>query len=155
MLFDTSPEEPVKAKARARKKVAVPEDTAPTPQNAPSFIGKRPPLKRLGMIDGHYQCADEACGASEMDIIDEYRGQWTLECAYCGTGSVEPALVGHLKPREEEFVFRDGRFAGQTISEAMDHPRGPDYVRWAAGEHPRQAVRDACRTHLDRIASAP
>ena len=154
MLFDTSPEEPVKSKARARKKVVATEEAAQPAQNTPSFMVKRLPLARLGTIDGHYTCADSACGAAAMDIIDEHRGQWTLECVYCGTGCVEPALAGHLKPREEAFVFRDGRFAGQTISAVLEHARGLDYVRWAAKDHPRQAVRDACRIHLDAMPTA-
>jgi hypothetical protein len=155
LLFDTTPDEPERRKtpARARKKVVATEEAAPPPEKTPSFIGQRP-TQRLGTIDGHYQCWDDSCGSTAMDIIDEQRGEWRLECAVCGTGSREPALVGHLAPPKEEFVFRDGRFAGHTIAEAIEQPRGLDYIQWAAKDHPRQAVRDACKTHLDTLQPA-
>jgi hypothetical protein len=149
LLFETAPEEPEKKKARVRKT----EEPAQAAQPAAIFVPTLP-IQLIGKIDGHYQCLDESCGSMAMDIVDERRGQWRLECAVCGTGSSEPALVGHIQPKEQEFVFRDGRFAGQTISEALRHGRGEEYVRWAAKDHPRQAVRDACRTHLDTIRPA-
>jgi hypothetical protein len=146
MLFDVSPEEPVRSKGkRARAMVVATEEPTQTTQKAPIYLAK----PRLGTIDGHYQCVDTACGAYAMDILDEHRGQWSLECAFCGTITTEPALVGHLAPQKEEFTFRDGRFAGLTISQAMEQPRGRDYVEWAAKDHTRPAVRAACRTHLD------
>jgi hypothetical protein len=108
----------------------------------------------LGRIDGVYECADTSCRGASMDIVDEYRGQWHVECCFCGTGSREPVIAGHLSPRsKEEFVFHGGRFDGQTIDEAMMQPRGRDYVKWAAAEHPRQAVRDACKRRLDEIST--
>jgi hypothetical protein len=144
-----------KTPARARKKVVAIEEVADTPQKTPYYIGQKP-AARLGTINGHYQCWDDSCGSMAMDIIDERRGEWRLECAVCGTGSREPALIGHLNTTvREEFVFRDGRFAGHTIAEAVEQPRGLDYVQWAAREHPRQAVRDACKNHLDTLHSAP
>ena len=58
------------------------------------------------------------------------------------------AIEGYLKPREVGFVFRDGRFAGKTIEEAAADPRGKDYIAWAAAEHKRPMVREACQKFL-------
>lgn len=93
-------------------------------------------------------CADGACGGTTNDIIDEAGGQWLLECCFCGTKQWVPAIKGYLKPRQEEFRFRDGRFAGLTITEAHLEPRGPDYLKWAAESHPRPMVREAVKTWI-------
>lgn len=149
-LFDVTPDEPTKGKKRP-KVVPLAEAEEKT-QKSPYILGKSA-ARILGRIDGVYECAYEACGAKTLDIIDELRGEWTLECCFCGTITRDPAIEGHLKPKQDEFVFRDGRFEGQTIDEALSHPRGRDYVEWAASSHPRQAVRDACRKRLDAISA--
>ena len=149
-LFDVTPDEPVKGKKRP--KVAPPSGEEQKAQKSPYILGKSA-VSILGRIDGVYGCADESCGSFALDIIDDHRGEWTLECCFCGTISHEPVVDGHLKPKQDKFVFRDGRFEGQTIDEALSHPRGRDYVEWAASSHPRQAVRDACRKHLDAISA--
>jgi hypothetical protein len=149
-LFDVTPDEPVKGKKRP--KVVPPAESDEKTQKSPYILGKSA-ARILGRTDGVYACADEACGAMALDIIDDYRGEWTLECCFCGTISREPAIEGHMKPKEDEFVFRDGRFEGQTIDEALSHPRGKDYVEWAAASHPRPAVRDACRKRLDAVSA--
>lgn len=154
MLFDTSPEEPEKKKAgRRAKAVPPPAEEAPVHQKAPSILANRPSAI-LGKIDGHYQCLDETCLSEAFDIVDEYRGEWLVECAVCGTGLRTKAIAGYLKDRGEGFVFNDGRFAGLTVAEAAAQPRGMDYVTWASSEHPRQAVRDACKKHLDSLRAA-
>ena len=153
LLFDTSPDEPVKKRGTKRApQDARDQQTAQEPQKTSYFTGK--PRGTIGRIDGHYQCADDACGASALDIIDEHRGSWTLECCFCGTLTTEPAILGHLTPRENEFVFHDGRFEGKTVSEAWESPRGRDYVEWAAKSHHRPSVRAACQKHLDSIQPA-
>lgn len=106
----------------------------------------------LGRIDGHYQCLDEACGAWAMDILDAYRGEWAVQCAFCETMQTVPAVAGVLKERDD-FVLNSGRFAGMTLDEVAQEPRGLDYIRWAVAEHPREAVRAACKKHLDALAS--
>jgi hypothetical protein len=147
-LFDVSPEEPTRSR-KARQARAAVLDADKTPSTSP-YIGKVT-LEALGKYDDEV-CADEACRGTAHDIIDEHRGQWLLECCFCGTGQWVPAVVGHLKPRQEEFRFRDGRFAGLTIAEASREPRGPDYLKWAAESHPRPMVREAVKTW---IASHP
>ena len=149
-LFDVTPDEPVKGKKRP--KVVPPAAEEAKTQKSPYILGKSA-ARILGRIDDVYECADGACGAKTLDIIDDCRGEWTLECCFCGTISHEPAIEGRIKPKEDEFVFRDGRFEGQTIDEALSHPRGKDYVEWAAASHPRPAVRDACRKRLDAISA--
>lgn len=104
----------------------------------------------IGKIDDKFTCVDDRCQATAHDIVDEARGEWRIECAFCGTGQKVRAIKGHLKA-EESFVFRDGRFSGLTIAQAWREPRGPEYVEWAAESHPREAVRLACKTHLDGL----
>lgn len=143
-LFDISPDEPTKGRKRnpAHAGVAVAEkQVSPSP-----YIGKVT-LGALGKYDDAV-CADEVCGGTAHDILDEHRGQWLLECCFCGTGQWVPAIAGYLKPRQEEFRFRDGLFAGLTIAEARLEPRGPDYLKWAAESHPRPMVREAVKSWL-------
>lgn len=145
LLFDTSPQEPErkKAKKRAAEPVAAPSEP-------PAFVPPDSPVAPLGRLDGTVACLDAACQAQTHDILDEVRGQWLLECCFCGTGQWVPAVRGHLPPPAEggDFVFRGGRFDGQTIAESARTERGMDYIRWAASEHPRPAVKKACETYL-------
>ena len=116
----------------------------------------------LGRLDDDCECVDSSCRGTAHDIMAEGRHDfvglgfsepaWLVECVLCGTGQWARVVPGLLQPREEEFVFRDGRFAGQTISEALRHPRGPEYMTWAAQSHPREAVRKAVKSHMDALA---
>lgn len=108
----------------------------------------------LGKIDDVHTCADDACGSMAMDILDEDGLHWRVACAVCGTGQRVQGIRGHLKPRESEFRFSDGRFEGMTPAEAAGKPNGMIYLNWAARSHKRPAVRDACRTYLDAQKSA-
>ena len=104
----------------------------------------------LGRLDSGVQCGDTTCRAECHDITDEDRGYWRIECCFCGTGQWVPVVKGHLPPPAEgaDFVLRGGRFDGQTIGEVARSSRGMEYITWAAEEHPRQAVKKACRTWL-------
>lgn len=144
LLFDISPPEPGKAKKNRQVRNAVSEieksvSTSP-------YIGKVT-LGALGRYDDA-PCLDQKCQGSASDILDEVGGQWLLECCFCGTGQWVPAIKGYLKPKQEDFRFRDGRFAGLTINEASLEPRGPDYLKWAAESHPRPMVREAVKTWI-------
>lgn len=68
---------------------------------------------------------------------------------FCGTGQRVRAIKGHLKPRQAEFTFHAGDYAGLTISAVAGDPRGAAYIEWAAEEHASPAVRDACKSFLD------
>jgi hypothetical protein len=151
LLFDTSADEPTRRKARARK-AARPETETEPPKNALLNIGKSAPAP-LGVLDDSVACVDSRCQAQCHDIIDEVRGQWFLECVFCGTGQWVPAVRGHLPEPVAggDFVLRGGRFDGRTIAAAARDPRGMDYLRWAAKEHPRPAVQKACETYLASI----
>lgn len=109
----------------------------------------------LGTIDDQYTCLDERCGAACMDIIEEQGLHWKVECAFCGTGQSVRAIRGHIKPREAEFRFTDGRFEGRTPAEAAVEPNGMIYLNWAAQSHKRPAVRAACKSFLDSQKPAP
>ena len=106
----------------------------------------------IGKIDDKFTCVDDRCQATAHDIVDEARGEWLIECCFCGTGQRVRAFKGHLKA-QDTFVFRDGRCAGMTVAQAWRAPRGQEYVTWAAESHPREAVRLACKSHLDSIAA--
>lgn len=145
LLFDTSPQEP--EKKRPKKRAAEPAPPAPA---AAAYVPPAVAVQPLGRLDGGVACLDQSCQARCHDILDEVRGQWLLECCFCGTGQWVPVVRGHLPPPAEggDFVLRGGRFDGQTLSQASRSARGMDYIRWAAAEHPRPAVKKACETYL-------
>jgi len=149
MLFDIAPQDDPgsapKAKGRKKRPPAPPE---PPPTQAscglPAILS-RPPII-LGRLDDIVEC--HRCGASCMDIVEEDGREWMIECCFCGLKQWHPSIQGHLKPKEKGFVFADGRFAGSTVEEAFATPRGREYVEWAAREHKRPSVRDACSKFL-------
>ena len=146
LLFDTSPEEP--QKRRARKAVPPKRAKEPAPQQPLIYLGESVPP--LGRLDDGVACLDQNCQAQCHDILDEDRGQWRLECCFCGTVQWSPVIKGHLPPPAEgaDFVLRGGRFDGQTLGEVARSRRGMDYITWAAKEHTRPAVKKACETYL-------
>lgn len=148
-LFDIQPEEPTR-KARARANGGTPPASKQEPQKTPSFIGHTPTraIKALGRLDEGHECADSTCRGTAHDILHEDGGSWLIQCCFCNTAQWVPVIKGHLEPKQDEFVFRDGRFAGMTIDEAVALPRGVEYVVWAAREHKRPAVKAACETWL-------
>ena len=152
LLFDVSPDEPTRRRGRAQKVAAHPIEVE-EPQKAPYYLGTSATraILPIGMIDHTYNCADAACGTQCHDILHEDGGEWYLSCSFCGTSQWVKAIKGHLKPRDQEFVLRDGRFAGLTLPEVEKQPRGLDYLKWAAESHPRPMVKEACKKHLDTI----
>lgn len=155
LLFDVSPDEPTRKRGSVKRSNAQAPTPKPEPEKTPYFIGELPvrAIQPIGMIDHTYDCADGRCGAQCHDILHEEHGDWYLSCVYCGTGQWVKAIKGHLKPRDQEFVLRDGRFAGLTLEEVEKQPRGLDYLKWAAMSHPRAVVKEACKKHLDRTPS--
>lgn len=148
LLFDVSPDEPVKKKGRSsrRKEAAAVETTAAFPP--PTYTAEI-----LGQVRDLHECADTRCKSQQFDIIDDYKGEWKLECMICGTGQWVTALPGILPdPEVEQFTFRDGIFEGRTIDDAAKEENGMDYIEWAASSHKRAAVQKACRTWLDSRA---
>jgi hypothetical protein len=152
LLFDVSPDEPTRRRGSAKRSSAPQAVPEKEPEKAPIYIGELPAraILPIGMIDHTYDCADAACGTQCHDILHEDHGEWYLACAFCGTGQRVKAIKGHLKPREQEFVLRDGRFAGLTLAEVEKQPRGMDYLKWAAQSHPRSMVKEECKKHLDK-----
>jgi len=148
LLFDVSPDEPTRTSRRAKAGGSVSEVV---PKKDLSYIGQLPArtILPIGKADDLFDCGDGRCGARCHDILHEHKGEWYVTCCFCGTAMWVKAVAGHLKPREGEFVFRDGRFAGMTVSEAACQPRGEDYIKWCAANHPRDAVRSACKKHMD------
>lgn len=155
LLFDVSPDEPIRKRGSAKRAVAPAETTPNGPEKAPSIVGN--PVARaflpIGTIDDAYECAG-GCGAWSHDILHEDGREWYIACAICGTGQWVAAIPGHLKPKPIDFVMRDGRFAGLTFAEIGQQPRGLDYLKWAAAEHPRPSVREVAKKHLDSTSTA-
>ena len=150
LLFDTFPTDKAPAKSRARKSKPEPQAAA-TPVIAIPLEAPAP----LGRLDGSVACLDQTCQAQCHDITDEDRGQWRVECCFCGTGQWVPVVPGHLPPPAEgaDFVLRGGRFDGQTLGEVARSSRGMDYIAWAAKEHPRPAVAKSCENYLASLAA--
>lgn len=99
-------------------------------------------------LDGVHKCLDSRCQGDAHDVVYTGVKDWTIQCCFCGTGQRVPPVHGLLQADGAGFVFHDGRCAGLTIAEALRQPRGRDYVEWAAKEHKRPAVRDACTKAL-------
>lgn len=150
LLFDTSPEEPKRRPARREPKVEAPPEPIVTAVFTYPAIAPRP----LGRTEGVHTCPDSRCLSDYHEILDEDAGFWRLECLFCGTGQRVKAIRGYLKPREESFVFPGGDYAGMTPGDVWADPRGRAYVEWAAGEHKVQAVREACKRHIDAQSAA-
>jgi hypothetical protein len=85
---------------------------------------------------------------ADIDETNRKKPAWLIQCCFCNTSQWVAVIKGHLETKPTEFQFHDGRFAGLTIDEAAAHPRGMDYVQWAAKEHKRLAVKTACETWL-------
>jgi len=150
MLFDASPiddpDSSTKKKGRKNPAQATVVHTEPPPVDDTLAAILNRPAVILGRLDNHVAC--HRCLAACHDIVDDDGKEWLIECAFCGLKEWLPAIEGYLKPKETGFVFRDGRFAGRTIEEAATDPRGMDYIAWAAKEHKRQIVREACEKFL-------
>jgi hypothetical protein len=150
-LFDISPDEPTRKRGSRKPTGAVFSTSEPVAEKTFSYLGKLPvkAILPIGRADDLFDCGDGRYGARCHDILHEHKGEWYVECCFCGTAMWVKAVAGHLKPREAEFVFRDGRFAGMTVFEAACQPRGEDYIAWCAANHKRDAVRAACKKHMD------
>lgn len=105
-------------------------------------------MSQIAKLDGVVQCLDTGCLGWAHDVIDEKRGVWLVECCFCGTKQRMRAIKSCEETKSDEaFVMRGGRFDGMTLTEiAADHL---DYIQYAAEEHERKAVRDACKKFLD------
>lgn len=155
LLFDTSPQEDA-PKRKGRRKAAAPAAEEPS-VSVPVTCHFRP---IIGRADEGVACIDSRCQAECHDITDEHRGQWLLECCFCGTGRWIPAIDGRLDepapPASEpsgEFVFPEGqRGAGCTVADY--YQKSPSYVRWAAENEPNEEIRRACETYLASLAAS-
>jgi len=146
LLFDIAPEEPERKKS-GRPSVTASAAIDPEPEFKPEISFGY--YEIMGQVRGLHECADTRCGSRDFDIIDEWRGEWRIECMICGTGQRVPVVPGVLHETEEVFRFRDGIFAGLSVDEASSKENGMDYIEWAAKSHKRNAVRDACSSWLD------
>ena len=153
LLFDVSPDEPTRKRSSQKRTAAPPAVPEKEPDKKPFYELPTRAILPIGMIDHTYSCADSACDTQCHDILHEDGGEWYLSCVFCGTGQWVKEIKGHLKPRDRDFVLRDGRFAGLTLPEVERQPRGLDYIKWAAESHPRPTVKEACKKHMDALGT--
>lgn len=146
-LFDVSPEEPEKTK-RQKKSPKTPDVV--TPEFRPALPARAPVAEFLGRADdGDIVCVDETCLGTAHDISADDGRMWLLHCVYCGTGQwVKARRLEKREPGSAEFRLSDGRFAGMTLNEVALQPVGAEFIEWASGNHPRPAVKDACKKWL-------
>lgn len=155
-LFDVSPlevpDERRKKQSRKQKKSSAPEAEGHSVMHA-----RRRNESIIGRSEGHYTCADETCGSTQFDILDDWRGEWFIECMLCGTGQYAVAVPGVIETPDNaaDFVFSDGRYEGLSIAEVSADDHGPVYLAWAAKSHKREAVRVACQKWIDSSAVQP
>jgi hypothetical protein len=148
LLFDISPEEvPEKKRKTPRKKAAAAEPAPATEPDAPMYLGLGP-QEIIGRSGGDYTCC---CGSTYFDILDDFRGEWWLECCFCGLKIREPAVVGAAQPQNSDFVFFDGRYSGMTLALVSETDQGLAYIRWCAGKHRSAAVKEACTLWLSSV----
>lgn len=147
-LFDISP---LEVPDERRKKQARRKKEEPAKEASTLVHTRRRNESIIGRSEGHYHCADEACGSTQFDILDDWRGEWFIECMLCGTGQYAVAVPGVIETPDNaaDFVFSDGRYEGLSIAEASADEHGPKYLAWAAKNHKREAVRVACQKWID------
>jgi len=146
LLFDTSPEEvPDKKKKRQSKKAATPAqpEAVETAKNLPS-------LEIIGWSEGDYTCD---CGGAYFDILDDFRGEWLIECCFCGLKLRRPAIRDAVQA-STDFVFFDGRYSGMTVAQVSETTQGVAYIRWCAEKHKSAAVKDACKSWVASVGYA-
>lgn len=144
-LFDVG-EKPTKAKRRTAEPKPAVQEPAFAPQDSVVLVEKI-----IGRADDLFDCL--SCGGRAHDVIEVYRGRWKVECCFCGTKQSEDAVAGVLPeaPAEGVFVMPGGRYDGLTLAEVASTSRGAGYIRWAAGGHPNEPVKDACQKWLDAL----
>lgn len=148
LLFDISPTE-VPDQKKPRKKRAVVADEPEAPPPAVRYVE----YVILGQSDGLHECHNPKCGATFFDIIDDYKGEWLIECAFCGWMQRVPAVAGVLAP-SDDFVFFDGRFIGMTLAQTASEKNGIEFIRWCSEKHKSEAVRDACTSWMAAVGYA-
>lgn len=124
------------------------------PSFAPPSSGPRLVAERLGVIDDVYECADTSCGSVCHDIFEENGNRWMVQCVFCGTSQSVEAIPGVIKQPEAAAEFRFAiaygeRFPGKTVEEVAEEKSGPQYISWAAANHPSPEAKDACKKYLD------
>lgn len=150
LLFDTSPDEvPDKKSPKKRRAAKKPEEA---PAEAPPVKYREQAI--IGQSDGHYACYKPGCKATYFDILDDYKGEWVIECAFCGWQQRVPSVDGVLEP-SNDFVFFDGRFNGMTLAQVSETDKGMAYIRWCAEKHRTESVKEACQSWLAAVGYAP
>jgi hypothetical protein len=148
LLFDISPDEVPDQKKKKAGRAKAAEKTEVPAEEGPAYLR---PQEIIGRSAGDYTCD---CESTHFDIIDDFRGEWLLECCMCGLKLRVPALK--TESAEHEFVFFDGRHSGMTIAQVSETPQGIAYIRWCAEKHKSGVVKEACKAWASSVGySAP
>lgn len=120
LLFDISPiedEDSKKKKPSKRKK------------NEEPVVRSGPVDYKEGYVPGYIASLDvpcDRCGTSVTDLAEVRKNEWLVVCGWgCSRQWAIDPIPGVLDSQKEarEFILRDGRFKGKTLSEV-----------WAAGD---------------------
>lgn len=95
------------------------------------------------------------CGGRCHDILDEWKGRWTIECCFCGLVERVFRVDGVIPKKQEKFVFPAGRLKGMTIDEAAEDARGLRVIQWSAENEESAETKEACKAWLDSQRKSP
>jgi hypothetical protein len=100
-----------------------------------------------------HTCVNQGCGWPDQDVLSEEMIRPTprarevegvvIQCQLCGIAQRIPSP--HAK--QDVFRMRAGRFAGLTLSEIAQQPRGDDYIQ-SLRQHELRVVREAAEAFL-------
>jgi hypothetical protein len=152
LLFETSPiedEDGPKKKKGARKK----KQEEPPP---PAAVERRYEEKATPYILSIESLDCQRCGCPvDLIKVNHANGMWIVQCGWCVSHiwEIEP-IPGLLEKdeqdeRPDEFVLRDGPYAGMTFDQVLEQEDGEEYIRMVARmPKMRQSVRDAASAWL-------
>ena len=138
---DTAPEDAGGKKARKKAAPSVVADE-------PSPVQQPPAPEKPHRILGEVQDVACLCGTSWWEILEDHRNWWVVWCMACFRQRCMDAVPGVL-PERSDFVVHDGRFAGMTLDEIAEQPRGIDTIKVYAKGHKSPAVQAAAKKFLD------
>ena len=143
LLFDISPEEvPDQQKKKPRKR----PEAKPADHHRCDTAETRT-MEIIGRSDGDYTCD---CGSTYFDILDDYKGEWYVECCFCGL-KMHVLAARNLKPDVPDFIFFDGRYSGMALAQVSETEQGMAYIKWCAEKHRSGSVKEACKGWLSSV----
>lgn len=92
----------------------------------------------------------ERCDFGAFVVMDDTSHKWKLACVYCNLRMDGPALKDRPEYMTEKassapagrLEFREGRYAGSSVSELSRTTEGLEYLRWYAKSGKSPFMRD-------------